>query len=163
DTPAIWQRIIDPDYFRVMRIPLLRGREFTEQDTGAPPVVIINATTARRFWPGVDPLGKRLGARSTWFTIIGVVGEVKFTSLTKDPEPELYEPYRQTPIADMVLTMRSASDPLQVTSALREGVRETDPSQPISRVTTMSQYVSDRLGEPRLSALLLAGFGVTAL
>jgi putative ABC transport system permease protein len=63
----------------------------------------------------------------------------------------------------MVLTVRSASDPLQLTSVLREGVRETDPTQPISRVTTMNQYLSDRLGEPRLSALVLAGFGLTAL
>jgi putative ABC transport system permease protein len=163
DTPIAWQRIIDPDYLRVMRIPLLRGREFTEQDTGAIRVVIINATMARRYWPGADPIGKRFRSRSTWFTIVGIVGDVKFTSLTKDAEPELYEPYRQTPIADMVLTVRSASDPLQLTSSLREGVRETDPTQPISRITTMSQYLSDRLGEPRLSALLLAGFGVTAL
>jgi putative ABC transport system permease protein len=146
-----------------MRIPLLRGREFTEQDTGATRVAIVNSTMARRFWPNVDPLGKRFGSRSTWYTIVGVVGDVKFTSLAKDADPEFYEPYRQTPIADMVLALRSASDPAPLAAALRESVRGADPTQAISRITTMGEYLSDRLGEPRLSALLFVGFGVTAL
>jgi putative ABC transport system permease protein len=163
ETPIFWQRIIDPDYFRVMRIPLLRGREFTEQDTDATRVAIVNSTMARRFWPNVDPLGKRFGSRSTWYTIVGVVGDVKFTSLAKDADPEFYEPYRQTPIADMVLALRSASDPAPLAPALRESVRGADPTEAISRITTMGEYLSDRLGEPRLSALLFAGFGVTAL
>jgi putative ABC transport system permease protein len=163
ETPIFWQRIIDTDYFRVMRIPLLRGRGCTEQDAGSQRVAIINETTARRFWPGVDPLGKRFGSGSNWFTIVGVVGDVKFTSLTKEADPEFYEPYRQTPIASMVLAVRTASDPLQLAPALREALRETDPTQPFSQVKSMAQYLSDAVGAPRLSAFLLAGFGVTAL
>jgi putative ABC transport system permease protein len=163
DTPIFWQRIIDPDYFRVMRIPLVRGREFTSQDAGSPLVAIINQTMARRFWPGADPLGKRFGSGQYWLTVVGIVGDVKFTSLTKDADPEFYEPYRQSSIADMVLAVRTATDPLRLAPALREAVRETDPAQPISRITPMDQYLSDAVGTPRLSAILLAAFGTTAL
>ena len=163
ETPIFWQRIIDPAYFRVMRIPLIRGREFTEQDSGSPRVAIINQTMARRFWPGTDPLGKRFGSGSSWYTIVGIVGDVKFTSLTKDPDPEFYEPYRQTPGPAMVLTVRTTSDPLRLTAALREAVLETDPAQPISRVRSMQRYLSDAEGTSRLSAVLLTAFGSTAL
>jgi putative ABC transport system permease protein len=88
---------------------------------------------------------------------------VKFTSLTQDAAPEFYEPYRQAPIADMILTVRTVNDPLRLAPVLRRAVLETDPTQPISGLTPMAQYVSDAVGTPRLSALLLAAFGTTAL
>src|SRR5215471_11163682 len=163
ETPIFWQRIIDPAYFRVMRIPLMRGREFTERDAGSPPIAIINETMARRFWPGADPLGRRFGTANKWYTIVGIVGDVKFTSLTKEPEPEFYEPYRQAPIAEMNLTLRAASDPLRLAPALREAVREIDPNQPVARLAGMQEYLSDAMGMSRLSAVLLAAFGVTAV
>jgi putative ABC transport system permease protein len=163
DTPIFWRRVIDPDYFHVMRIPLVRGREFTSQDSGSPRVAIINETMARRYWPGANPLGKRFGLGNYWLTIVGIVGDVKFTALTKGADPEFYEPYRQAPIADMILTVRALTDPLRLAPALRAAVLETDPTQPVSRVTPMTQYVSDAMGTPRLSAVLLAGFATTAL
>jgi putative ABC transport system permease protein len=163
DTPIFWQRIIDPAYFRLMRIPLLRGREFAEQDAGSPRVAIINETMAHRYWPGVDPLGKRFGSGKNWLAIVGIVGDVKFTTLTKDPDPEFYEPYRQAPIAEMNLTVRTASDPLRLAPALRQAVLEIDRAQPISRVTSMAQRVDDAVGTPRLAALLLVVFGTIAL
>jgi putative ABC transport system permease protein len=163
DTPIFWRRIIDPAYFRVMRIPLLRGREFTAHDAGAPLVAIINETMARRYWPNSDPLGKRFGLGKYWLTVVGIVGDVKFMSLAKDADPEYYEPYRQASISDMILTVRTASDPLRLAPALRQAVLEIDPTQPISRVTPLAQYVSDAAGIPRVSAVLLAGFGATAL
>jgi len=163
ETPIFWRRIVDPTYFRVMRIPLIRGREFSEQDVALPRTAIINETMARRYWPGIDPIGKRFGSANSWYTIIGIVGDVKFTSLTKDCDPEFYEPYRQAPIADMVLTVRAASVPLRLAPTLREVVHQIDPNQPVSRVTSMEEYLSEAMGTPRLSALLLAGFGTTAL
>ena len=163
DTPIFWQRIIDPDYFRVMQIPLLSGREFTLQDDGSLRVAIINQTMAKRFWPGADPLGKRFGSGRTWYTIVGIAGDVKFTSLTRGAEPEFYEPYRQTPQNEMVVTLRAGNDALQLAPALREALRETDPAQPVSRITSMAQYVADAVVTPRLSAVLLSGFGATAL
>ena len=72
-------------------------------------MTVINETMAHRFWPGADPLGMRFGSGSRWFTIVGIVGDVKFTSLTKDADPEFYEPYRQSPVAEMILTVRTAS------------------------------------------------------
>jgi putative ABC transport system permease protein len=118
---------------------------------------------ARRFWPNTDPLGKRFGLSRYRLTVVGIVGDVKFTSLTKDADPEFYEPYRQAPGADMTLTARTVTDPLRLAPALRQAVLETDPTQAISRVTPMAQYVSDAVGTPRVSALLLAAFGTTAL
>jgi putative ABC transport system permease protein len=162
-TPVFWHRIIDPGYFRLMRIPLIRGREFTPQDAGSPLIAIINQTMARRFWAGADPLGKRFGIGSVWFTVVGIVGDVKFTSLTKDAEPEFYEPYSQRPVPAMVLAVRAASDPLRLAAPLRQAVLETDHSQPVSRVAVLAQSVSDSVGTPRLSASLLAAFGATAL
>ncbi len=131
DTPIFWQRIIDPGYFRVMRIPLLKGREFTEHDTGSPRVAIVNETMARRYWPGADPLGKRFGSRSTWYTIVGIVGDVKFTSVTKDAVLEYYEPYRQASRAEMVVAVRTGSDPMLLAPALRQAVLEIDPAQAV--------------------------------
>jgi putative ABC transport system permease protein len=162
ETPIFWQRIIDPGYFRVMRIPLIRGREFSDQDSGSPRIAIINQTMARRYWPGVDPIGKRFGFPNAWLTIVGIVGDVKFTSLTQDSAPEYYEPYRQAPSPDMVLALRTASAPMHLAPALREVVRQTDPNQPVSRITTMEEHLSDAMGTPRLSAQLLAAFGGTA-
>jgi putative ABC transport system permease protein len=158
--------VIDPDYFRVMKIRLIRGREFTSQDAGSPRIAIINETMARRFWPDTDPVGKRFGTGRTeqsWITVVGVVSDVKFTSLTKDAELEFYELYRQVSIADMILTVRTLTDPQRLAPALRQAVLKTDPTQPISRITPMAQYVSDAMGTPRISALLLAAFGTTAL
>jgi hypothetical protein len=81
DTPIFWMQIIDPAYLHMMRIPLVRGCEFTEQDSGTQQVAIINETMALRFWPDADPLGKRFGIRDTWWTMVGIVGDVKFISL----------------------------------------------------------------------------------
>ena len=167
ETPIFWRRVIDPGYFRVMRIPLLRGREFTAADSAASPtasrIAIINETMARRYWPGVDPIGKRFGSRTFWLTVVGIVGDVKFTSLSRDPEPEFYEPYRQSPAAEMVFALRAAGDPLRQAPALREALQETDPTIALSRVNSMTQYLADAMGAPRLSALLLAVFGTAAL
>jgi putative ABC transport system permease protein len=163
DTPIFWQRIIDPSYFRVMRIPLLKGREFTVHDSGFPRVAIINETMARRYWPGADPLGKRFGSGSSWYTIVGIVGDVKFTSLTKDADPEFYEPYRQAPRGEMIVALRTASDPMLLAPVLRQAVLEIDPTQAVSSVRSMAQRLSEALGTPRLAAALLTVFGTVAL
>jgi putative ABC transport system permease protein len=163
DIPIFYQRIVDPKYFRVMRIPLLRGREFTEQDAGKPPVAIINETMARRYYPGVDPIGKRFGNGRLWYTVVGVVGDVKHMSLTRESDPEFFEPFRQSPRGEMIVTIRTASDPLAFAPALRQAVLEIDRGQPVSRITAMSQRLSDAMASQRFAAILLAVFGVVAL
>jgi ABC-type antimicrobial peptide transport system permease subunit len=126
-------------------------------------VAIVSETMARRYWPGADPLGKRFGSRGTWYTIVGIVGDVKFTSVTKDAAPEYYEPYRQASRAQMVVAVRTASDPMLFAPALRQAVLEIDPTQAVSGVTTMEQRLSQTMGTPRLAATLLAVFGTIAL
>jgi putative ABC transport system permease protein len=163
ELPIFYQRIIDPKYFRVMRIPLLRGREFTDQDTGKPPVAIINETMARRYYPGVDPIGKRFGNGRLWYTVVGVVGDVKHMSLTRESDPEFFEPYRQSPRGEMIVTIRTASDPLAFAPALRQAVLEIDRSQPVSRITAMSQRLSDSIASQRFATILLMVFGIVAL
>ena len=164
ETPIFWRRVIDPAYLRVMRIPVVRGREFNDQDIGgAPRVALINETMARRHWPGADAIGKRFGTAAAWITVVGIVGDVKFTTLTKDAEPEFYVPYRQSAQRDMVLAVRTASDPSLLAPALRQAVIETDPAQPVSRVTTMTKYMDDAVATPRLAAGLLTVFGGIAL
>jgi putative ABC transport system permease protein len=164
DTPIFWKRVIDPGYLRVMSIPLVSGRAFTDQDTGSTTrVAIINQTMARRYWPNAYPIGKRFGLPDRWLTVAGIAGDVKFTSLTKDADPEFYVPYRQAAQGDMVIAVRAASDPLLLAPALRQAVLEIDPGQPLSRVITMSQLISDAVGTSRLAAALLAIFGAIAL
>ncbi|HEY1341007.1 MAG TPA: FtsX-like permease family protein, partial [Bryobacteraceae bacterium] len=163
EMPIFYQRIVDPNYFRAMRIPLRRGREFTAQDTGSPRAAIINETMARRYWPGADAIGKRFGNGRDWFTVIGVVGDVKHQALTKEADPEFFEPYAQTPQPSMVLTVRTASDPLRFAPALREAIRNVDRGQPVAHITTMEQRVVDAMGTQRFAALLLAVFGTVAL
>jgi putative ABC transport system permease protein len=164
ETPIFWRRVIEPGYFRVMRIPVIAGREFNDQDTGRDNRVgVINQTMARRYWPQGDAIGRRFGAPNAWITVVGIVGDIRFTSLTKDADPEFYVPYRQSAQTDMVLVVRTKSDPSRLTSALRQAVLETDPSQPISKVTPMTELLADSLGTPRLAASLLAGFGAMAV
>jgi putative ABC transport system permease protein len=164
ETPIFWRRVIDPGYLRVMRIPLISGREFNDQDTGSSlRVALINQTMARRYWPGADPIGKRFGTSNSWLTVAGIVGDIKFTSLTKDADPEFYVPYRQSAQPDMVLTVRTSLDPMLLASALREAVLQTDSTQPVSKVTTMAQLLNDAVGTPRLAATLLTIFGAIAL
>jgi hypothetical protein len=92
-------RLVTADYLATMRIPLVRGRYFTERDAaGAPDVVIINEATARRFWPDADPVGRRmafnLGPQAAWLEIVGIVGDIKHQGLEADANPEAYLPYR---------------------------------------------------------------------
>jgi len=111
-------RLVTPDYLAVMRIPLIRGRYFTEHDAGSrPEVVIINETTARRFWPNEDPLGRRISFefnRPRWLQIVGIVGDVKHQRLDAAANPEAYLPYLQSGNAadarGMTIVVRTRAD-----------------------------------------------------
>ncbi len=123
---AHW-RVINPDYFRTLKIPLLEGRLPTTQDTqeGAPPVLLLNRAAAERYWPNQSPVGKRLrlGGAEEWREIIGVVGNVKHWGLEKNVNPEMYLPgfYRS-----VTLLVRTEGDPVGLTNAIRAQVRELD-------------------------------------
>ena len=157
-----------PDYFRTMRIPLLKGRGFTDEDTGqSPAVVVISETMARRYWPGEDPLGQQITVSDGGPNprqIVGVVGDVKQEGLEAAVMiPMMYVPFMQSPRGFMNLMVRSSGDVANLTAAVRSRIHELDRDIPVDGVITMSQLVLDSLATRRFSTLLLAIFAGLAL
>lgn len=155
---------INPDYFRAMSIPLLKGRFFTDQDDArAPKVVIIDELTARSFWAGESPLGKHLIVGNNSLEIVGVVGQVKHTGLAVGPETSIYVPYPQGPIPSMIFVVRTASDQQATVAAIRSAVQSLDKDQPVFKIKSMEQILSDSVAHPRSISLLLSLFAGIAL
>ena len=155
-------------YFATMGIPLRAGRLFGAEDapTGAP-VAVIDEALAQRYFPGENPIGRRLGFGSpsgdVQRTIVGVVGDVRHFGLDQAAEPEVYVPVHQDPNRTMTIAIRTISDPEALVPAMRAAVRNLDPAQPISSVATMDQRLADSVARPRFLMLLLAAFAVVAL
>lgn len=168
ERPVVGWRIIGADYLRAMRIPLLRGRAFDVSDgPDAAPVLIVNESLARRFWPGADPLGKRLRARNAtggeWAEVVGVVADVHHIGLDFDPVPELYRPLTQYPHGGMTLVVRTRTRPETLVRGVAETVWSVHPDVPISDVRTLGQVVYRSVAGPRLILTLLGGFAATGL
>jgi putative ABC transport system permease protein len=167
EVPRANFRSISDKYFRAMGISLVKGRVFTEQDRDkSPPVVITNETMANRYWPGEDPIGKRLtipllGGVSR--EVVGVVADVKHSSLDTESGAEMYVSYLQKPFNFMAIVVRTASDPLSMIGAVRGEILSVDKSQPVYDVKTMRQVVSESVSQPRLYTLLLGVFAALAL
>jgi putative ABC transport system permease protein len=159
---------VSPGYFRTMGIPLIAGRDFTWSDGAeAPKVAIVNQSMARRFWPGQDPLGKRLlfgrpGREGPWMTVVGIVGDVRYREL-QSVKPDIYVPFLQDPHWAMDLVVRTSSDPLSAASAVTAAVQEVDRDQPVSGITTMERALSDTVARPRLRSFILGVFAALAL
>ncbi len=167
--PCAETRTVSPSYFGAFGIPLLRGRGFTDADgEGAPLVAIINRRMADEYWPGGDPLGKRVkwgwyGAETPWLEIIGVVGDVKHFGLEGDDRAAIYMPLQQNPQSLMTLVAGTNGDPAAVASDVRAIVRTMDPDLPLTRLETMAQVVSRSVAEPRFRTVLLGVFAGVAL
>jgi len=139
---------IGTDYFRTLRIPLIRGRSFLSTDNAqAPPVAVVDQAFVRRFFPNEEAVGKRLrldtgpSDRSDWSEIVGVVGDVK--DWQEDREGKVYEPYVQRPSSAMTLVVRTNSDPVPFAPMLRGAVWGVDKDQPITHIQTMNQVIAD--------------------
>ena len=164
-------RVVGGDYFRAMRIPLLKGRLFTEQDTRTSPrVVLIDEHMASQLWPGEDPVGKRIRTGgfdvtpdTPWMTIIGVVGRVKQDALDADPRMAYYRYQGQTPSRAMNVVVRAGADPSGLAGAVTQQVRALDPDLPVYKMRTMGDRVEESLAERRFSMLLLTAFAAIAL
>jgi len=166
-------RVISPDYFRAMEIPLRTGRQFTEQDTEqSPGVVIINEVIARRFWPNEDPIGKRIRWHTSpvnsngpppWRQVVGVVGSVRHNGVVKEPMPEIYLPQAQNAVANMVLVVRTASDLRAVVGPIRREVWSVDKNLPVHSIKTMAQILADDLMGYNLYIGLMSTFAAIAL
>ncbi len=168
-TPDEELRIITPDYFRVLKTPLLRGRFFAESDNiDAPGVAIINDALAKKYWPNEDALGKRITLddprkNPKWLTIVGIVRSIRHRGLDLDPQPEYYLPLAQGAERGMVLTMRSNEDPRSLASAVRREIQSIDPDQPIANVRTLEAVTADSIAPRRMSMVLLGAFAGIAL
>jgi len=163
------QQSISLEYFQTMRIPVLRGRAFTERDrAGAEPVIIISEQLADKLWPNEDPLGKRLknsgnmSGEPVWRTVVGVVREVRKT-LTAAHFPDTYIPMRQNPRAFFYLMTRTSGDALGFLPELQRVVWEMDADLPISEISAMREIVARAGARSRFLAALLAGFALFAV
>ncbi|HVG21877.1 MAG TPA: ABC transporter permease [Blastocatellia bacterium] len=156
-------RVSDRGYFGAMGIPLLRGRNFTDlEDSEARHVVLISEAMARQRFPGEDPIGKRIRVmmfeKPNPTEIIGVVGDVRYDSLTDEAEPTVYFPHPELTYEFMTLVIRTTGDPSEMAPAVRGELRAIDPDQPVSDLRTMNQVMSDTVGRARFNTLLLGLF-----
>ena len=169
--PEANMRVATAGYFQALRIPLVQGRTFGDQDVeGSQPVAIVNQTMARRFWPGQSPLGKRMkvgDAASTdpWLTVVGIAGDVREDSLDVEPRQQFYLPFPQRPFRgrDLALTVRSNLASESLSRTLRDTILALDPNQPVYDVRTLEEIVVNSLGAKRLTLVLLSIFGLTSL
>jgi putative ABC transport system permease protein len=157
--------IVAGDYFRAMGIPLRRGRYFTELDrAGSPPVMILDETVAAKYWPGQDPIGRRvivMGERPR--EVVGVVAHVKHYGLDKEARVETYFPFRQVPICDLYLVVRGTAEPAAVAAAVRDQVHALDKDLATYNIRTMRARVSNSMATRRFSMVLLGTFAALAL
>jgi predicted permease len=157
---------VSPDYFTTMGIRILRGRGFTDRDSEtASPVLVISETMARSYWPGEDPIGKRvtIGYNGTGpREVIGIVADVKEAALSEPARPEMYAAFPQTPWPFFSAVVRSERDPAPLAAALRAAVTRLDPEQPPGDVQTLTHYVREAAAQPRFTALLAGAFAALA-
>lgn len=162
-------RLVSADYFRALEIPLLQGRFFNQADKAdAPPVTIINAALARRYWPNESPIGKRISigvsaSKEKWSTIVGIVGDIRHRGLDIEPRPEYYLPITQSPTNPLTLVVRADGDPRTLVAAIRQEVHEIDQTQPVAHVRTMNQVVGNYVAPRKLAVVLLGVFAAVAL
>jgi putative ABC transport system permease protein len=167
--PQVAYRVVTPDYFRALSIPLLRGRDFSTLDrAGAPGVAIVNERMTHQAWPGQSPLGRRItlasGAPQEDLEVIGVVGNTRHYGLETEPRSEVFVPQAQTPFySDFYVVIRTASDPGSLAKAVRQEVLKVDPTQPFSELFTMEDRLSDSIARDRFLLLLLGLMATLAL
>jgi putative ABC transport system permease protein len=159
-------RQASPGLFQTLEIPLRRGRDFNDHDTaGAPFVTIVSQETVKRFWGVEDPLGRviRVTGSGREFTVVGVVGDVRLSSLGEEPIAEMYFPAAQRLAALMDVAVRTQGKPEEALPAIRRVVHDLDPELPVATVRTLDQWVEGNAAQPRLNSALLAIFACVAL
>ena len=155
--------MVTPGYFHTMQIPLVDGRLFDERDAEKmPDVAIVNESMAKKFWPGQNPIGKKVGAlcseHETCRSVVGVVSDIRHEGLGEEAQPEIYVPHRQLTLPNMSLVLRTAGDPLTIVSAMRNEVRVLDKDQPVALVQTLDEHISESVLQPRMLTTLLSVF-----
>jgi putative ABC transport system permease protein len=163
---------VSDNYFRVLRVPLISGRWFSDVDSGSSaPVVIISATLARQHFGGVDPIGRRMKQvadwprpdSNPWLTVVGVVGDVKYAGLAEQTGPAFYLPLRQSPFRNQNLVVRTSGVASTIVTGMREVLRAIDPNLVLAEVRPMEERLWASSGEPRFRTWLMALFGAMGL
>jgi predicted permease len=154
-------RITSAGYFAAMRIPIERGRLFTDTDRDT---VVVNARFATTAWGNADPIGRHLHAGYSdsappWLTVIGVVGDTRDGSLTSEPDPELFVPYASSVQRSMFVVVRASGDALALWPAIRESARDVDPRVPLASANTMRSIVDEGLARTRFGTICASLFG----
>lgn len=162
-------RVVNEDYIQAMDIPIKAGRFFHANDRqGSQEVAVIDEVMAKKFWPGANPLGKRItfdeaSDSANWISVIGVVGHTAQEGLDKEARIQLYLPYRQAGSSNLTLAIRTLGDPTAVIPDVRRAVQSVDPDEPLARIETMSNLLSQSIGPRRLSTVMLGLFAGLAL
>jgi predicted permease len=155
---------IGPGYLEVLRIPLLRGRDFRPQDrAGAPRVALVNQTMARHFWPGEDPVGKRLWHEGQAVEIVGLARDSKYTRITEQPRDHLFLAFSQRPGTRMTLFLRTSGTPESLAAGVRAEVRQSAPGLPILNLMTMQESIAISRLPQRVAAAAASSLGVVGL
>ena len=158
-------RRVSPQYFNTMGIALLQGRLLSDRDVrDTPPVILIDETLARQYWPNQNPIGRRMRLWDEFREVVGIVSQVHHYGLEKEPEPTIYAPYEQMPNKAMALAVRTGVETQAVVKAVKQAVWSVDPGQPVFQIRSMEDYVSLADTAPRISTILLAVFaGISML
>jgi putative ABC transport system permease protein len=183
DLPPIQYRVVAGDYFRALRIRLLRGRAFTDADTlHSPPVAIVNQELVRRYWKGENPIGKTLSVNPPRelvpagtlppaypgpqkFTVVGVADDVRYGGLDRTTPPLVYVTYAQGAegTTTLYLVVAAGREPLRLAAAIRDQVWQVDRDQPVANISTMEVSAGNAVAQPRLEATLLGAFAALAV
>ncbi|MBF5043555.1 ABC transporter permease [Aggregicoccus sp. 17bor-14] len=164
-------RLVSQGFVETLRVPLLRGRLLTDQDgtTEGNRAVLINEEAAKKYWPGEDPLGRTVKLSADWGkgllggVVVGIVGNTRFVTPTREPKPETYVPYAEAWANDMSLVVHTDGDPLALASAVRAEVRSLDKNLPVANVRTLDALMGAAVSQPRFFMLLVGVFAGLAL
>jgi putative ABC transport system permease protein len=169
ELPRVDTRTVTPRYFDLLRLPVIQGRAFADDDRAeTDPVVIVSASMARRFWPDTDPIGRRVRVSSgdepgPWLTIVGVSGDVIHSWFNRRNAPTMYRPFAQAPTGYLAFAVRAAGAPEGLTSAAGAAIRQVDASQPVSDVLTMRRLIAERTIGLQFITAVMGVFGLLAL
>ena len=161
--PVAWYRIVSAGYFDAMGITRLQGRLFAARESA--PSIVINESMALKYWPGEDPIGRHIrpDPSAPWFSIIGVVNDVKVRGAQRGTEVEMYVPYWQIPEAGINLVLKTATEPALLAGPMRRLVASIDPDMPVASLQPMDDLVAEAIQAPRFFAAIAGLFGVVAL
>jgi putative ABC transport system permease protein len=164
--PSVDFRTITNEYFSAMRIPIVRGRDFSTADReDTQPVVIVSESMARKFWPNEDPIGRRMKVRGgSWLTVVGVSGDVIHDWFNRRNSPAMYRPFPQAPSDYLCLVVRTSGDPNSIAPDARRALQSVDPDQPVFDVMTMRRALHERtIGLQYLAAIMATFAGIALL